>query len=63
MAKDYVEHLTVMIPLADKAVKEAREAMEVLSVEEVLTKLVAVGDLLLKAHTEILAAVRTFRPL
>lgn len=61
-SQGYVDNLTTMISLSNQAMKKAREAIEADDEDEILVRLVAVGDLLLLAHTEVLAAVRTFRP-
>jgi len=57
----YVDNLTTMLSLSNQAMKQAREAIETAKENDILAKLVASGDLLLKAHSEILAAVRTFK--
>lgn len=59
---DYVDHLTKTIAFAGAAVQEARETMETADRRKVAIKLTQVGDLLLKAHSEILAAVMSLDP-
>lgn len=62
MADEYVDHMVKMISLSNEAIKKARESIEATDEKGILTKLVAVGDLLLLAHTEVLVASKTFKP-
>ncbi len=59
---DYVDHLSNTIALASKAIQESRVAMETQSRIDLGFKLALVGELLLKAHTEALEAVKSLNP-
>ena len=61
-SEKYVDNMTRMIAFSNEAMKKAREAIEMQDEDAILLNLVAVGDLLLLAHTEVLAAVKTFKP-
>lgn len=62
MADSHVDHLMKTISLANKAIQEARVAMDTVSQVDLGFKLALVGELLLKAHTEALAAVNSLGP-
>lgn len=56
---DYVDHMTTVIALASKAIQESRATIELQDRAEISTKLILVGELLLKAHSETLASVKS----
>ena len=62
MADTHVEHLMKMVSLSNKAIQESRIAMETVNRKDLEFKLALIGELLLKAHTETLEAVKSLSP-